>query len=69
MQVVQGSLVIISANTQTPQVMWNGRKVEGLVDTKVNFNSKVTLKVKEANLQDQVVLDLIGAGVVVKGVK
>ena len=69
MQVVQGSLVIIGANTKTPSVMFNGRKVEGLTDVKVNYSGKVTLKVKETNLQDQVVLDLVAAGTSVKGVK
>lgn len=69
MQVVQGSLVIIGANTKTPSLMLNGVKVNGLVDLKVNFSGKVTLKIKEANLQDPVVQTLIASGVVVKGVK
>lgn len=69
MQVVQGSLVIIGANTKTPSVMFNGRKVEGLTDVKVNFSGKVTLKVKKQNMQDQVVIDLIAADIEVKDTK
>jgi len=69
MQIVQGSLVIIGANTKTPNVLLNGVSVAGLVDVKVNFSGKVTLKVKNANLNDQVVQDLISGGIVVKGVQ
>lgn len=69
MQVTQGSLVIINANSKQPQVMWNGVKVNGLVDLKVNFNKKVILKLKEENLQDSVVLQIVAAGISVIGVK
>lgn len=69
MQIVQGSLVIIGADTKTPNVLLNGVSVAGLVDVKVNFSGKVTLKVKNANMNDQVVQDLIAGGIVVKGVQ
>lgn len=68
MQIAQGSLVIIGANTKTPNVMWNGRQVEGFVDVKVNFSNKVTLKIKKEFLESDSVKAVVAAGISVKGV-
>lgn len=69
MQVTQGSLVIINANSKQLQVMWNGIKVSGVTALKVNFNKKVILRVKKENLQDAIIQELISNGISVLGTK
>ena len=65
MQAAQGNLVIIGANTDTPQVFFNGAKVEGVLSIAVDSRQavqKVVLKIEE----DQAVADLQAAGVIVR---
>lgn len=68
MQVTSGSLVIVGANTEKPQVFWNGLPVSAVVAVKVNFNGKIALKVKKENLQEVTISAILEAGIKVKGV-
>lgn len=65
MQTTQGSLVMVGLNTDTPEVFFNGAKINGVlsiaVDSRLATN-KVTLKVVE----DPQIADLLAAGVAVR---
>lgn len=64
MQAVQGSLVIVGANTQDAKVFWNGAEVDnvGFKITNKDGKQSVTLFVKENPLY----AELRAAGITVK---
>lgn len=65
MQTTQGSLVMVGLNTTSPQVFWNGVKLEGIVGIKVDNTStdqKVVLKMRDSNI----VSELRDAGIVIR---
>ena len=63
----QGSLVMVGLNTETPQVFWNGAKVDGVLGIAVDSGAavrKVVLRVQE----DPVLDEMQAAGVIVRRV-
>lgn len=63
MQTATGSLTILNAHTQEPQVFWNGQLIQNL-GIQVSFDNKVTLKVAE----DPVLAEMAAAGITIKRV-
>lgn len=66
----QGSFVIVGANTNAPQVFWNGLLVAGVQEIKVDCDrsdSNVRLRIK--GTEDALYWQLTDAGVTVKKVK
>lgn len=66
MQISQGSLVIVGANTQTAQVFWNGVVVPNIVGIRVDWeNDEQRVKLK-ASIDDVIYNELRTAGINVK---
>lgn len=65
MQATQGSLVIIGANTDVPQVFWNGTQVQGITAITVDNDSdskRVVLTFQEG----PILTEMAAAGVIIK---
>lgn len=65
MLAAQGSLVMIGLNTNSPQIFWNGIKLEGITGIQVDNDEqdhKVVLRMKE----DATVSELRAAGIAVR---
>lgn len=63
--IAQGSLVIVGANTDTPEVFWNGAKVDGIIGINVDNDAdrrKVVLTVQEVGTLAELKL----AGIAIK---
>lgn len=68
MNIGQGNLVVVGANTKDQQVYWNGAKVEGIVGLSIDNNEKrqrVVVTVKD----DPVLAEMAAAGIKVRRVK
>lgn len=67
MQIVQGSLVIIGANTPAPVVLLNGKPVEGVVGIRVDWEAdEQRVKLKVNGNDDAMYQALLAAGVHIK---
>jgi hypothetical protein len=66
MQTTTGSLTLLNAHTEAPQVFWNGIKVEGIKAISVtNFSggvNRVTLTLPE----DPILAEMQAAGITIK---
>jgi hypothetical protein len=61
----QGSLVIVGANTEAPQVFWNGANVLGVTGVIVEndlIHKRVVLKVRE----DPILAEMQAAGIIIR---
>lgn len=63
MNTTQGSLVIVGANTTTPQVFFNGTQVEGVKTITVTHTDKVQRVVIG---MDEPLQSLVDAGITIK---
>jgi hypothetical protein len=69
MQIVQGSLVIIGANTSTPQVLFNGHQVAGVIGIRIDWEQdEHHVKLKVNGTDDSTYVALASAGVQIKKV-
>lgn len=66
-QTAQSSLVMLGLNTETPQVFWNGTKVDGITSIMVrNDDDEHSVVFKMA--EEPIVTELRAAGISVKRV-
>lgn len=67
MQIAQGNLVIIGANTQAAQVFFNGLPVSGITGIRVDWeNDEQRVKLKVNGADTETCNALRAAGVIVK---
>lgn len=65
MQTASGSLVITNAHAKSPQVFWNGQKVDGIKAIKVN-NDGLLAKVTLIVAGDPVLAEMAAAGIEIR---
>lgn len=67
MQIAQGNLVIVGANTQTPHVFFNGLPVSGITGIRVDWeNDEQRVKLKVNGTDTDMYNALRAAGIIVK---
>ena len=63
----QGSLVMVGLNTELPQVFFNGLRVPGITEIKIDWeHDEQRVKLKVNGVEDALYMQLVDAGVTVK---
>jgi hypothetical protein len=65
MQTTTGSLTLLNAHTDTPQVFWNGIKIEGVKAINI-ANETAAKRVSLTLAEDPVLAEMQAAGIIIK---
>lgn len=69
MQTSQGSLTIVNAHTETPNIFWNGIKIDGVIRLHVhNDEEDHRVKLVVSGNQDLIYAEMAEVGIAIKKV-